>query len=190
MVKRPVEEKDYINGIVNGDHKLIREVYEKYHKAILHLVETNNGNSEDAQDVFQEGLMLVYQKAQQKDFKLSCSFFTYLYAICQNIWRNKRRKKSNSEITLTEEMQSMVVDTSVPEIEKNEELLLFRKKFLLLGKDCQELLQLFLQKIKMEEIMKKMNYSSVNYVKQRKFKCKAKLIKLIEQDPAYQELKI
>lgn len=188
MEKKSVEEKNYIQGIISGDRVLIKEVYEKYHKAILHLVEKDRGNEEDAQDVFQEGLMLVYQKAQQKDFQLSSSFFTYFYAICRNIWWNKRRKKSNTEITLTEEMQSMVVDTTIPAIEKNEQLMLFRKKLLLLGQDCQELLRLFLQKVKMEEIKKRMNYSSVNYVKQRKFKCKAQLIKLIEQDPAYQEL--
>ncbi len=189
MRNSSVQEQNYIQGIVSGDRLLIKEVYEKYHKAILHLVETDRGNIEDARDVFQEALMLVYQKAQQKDFQLSSSFFTYFYAICRNIWKNKKRKKSNSEITLTEEMQSMVIDASLPEIEANEQFMLYRKKMLLLGKDCQELLRLFLRKIKMEEIMERMNYNSVNYVKQRKFKCKAKLIKLIQEDPAYQELK-
>lgn len=188
MEKGSAQERDYIKGIISGDRILIREVYEKYYKAIIHLVEKDRGNIEDAQDVFQEALMLVYQKAQQQDFQLSSSFFTYFYAICRNIWWNKKRKKSNTEITLTEEMQSMVVDTTIPAIEENEQLMLYRKKMLLLGEDCQELLRLFLQKVKMEEIKNRMNYSSVNYVKQRKFKCKAQLIKLIEQDPAYQEL--
>ncbi len=188
MTDRLKLEENYIEGILNGDRQLIKAIYEKYNKAILHLVETENGNFEDARDVFQEALMLVYQKAQSADFQLSSSFFTYFYAICKNIWRNKKRKKSNSEITLTDEMASMVEDIQIPEIEANEQYMLYRKKFLLLGKDCQELIRLFLQKVKMEEIMRIMNYNSVNYVKQRKFKCKAKLIKLIEKDPAYIEL--
>ncbi len=188
MANTPIQEKDYIKGIISGDNQVIRAVYENFHKAILHLVETDKGNTEDARDVFQEALMLVFQKAQQQDFQLSSSFFTYFYAICRNIWKNKKRKKSFSEVTLTVEMQSMVVDSGIPTIEENEQFVLYRKKFLQLGKDCQELLQLFLQKVKMEEIRKKLNYSSTNYVKQRKFKCKAQLIKLIEKDPAYQEL--
>ena len=189
MINSSTQEENYIQGIIEGDARLLREIYEKYHKAIQHLVGTDQGTPDDARDVFQEGLMLIYQKAQHKDFKLSSSFFTYFYAVCRNIWRNKKKKKSNSEITLTEEMQSMVVDSSVPEIEANEQYLLYRKKFLLLGADCQKLLRLFLEKVKMSEIMIQMNYSSVNYVKQRKFKCKGQLIRLIEKDPAYQELR-
>ena len=188
MTSKSEQETDYIKGIVSGDTRLIREVYEKYHKAILHLVETDKGSTEDARDVFQDGIMLVYQKAKQPGFKLTSSFFTYFYGVCRNIWWNKRKKKSNTELTLTDEVKSMYKDTSAPEIEENEQYALYRKKFLQLGKDCQELLALFLKKVKMEEIMKLMNYSSVNYVKQRKFKCKAQLIKLIEKDPAYVEL--
>ena len=119
---------------------------------------------------------------------MTSSFFTYFYAICRNIWWNKRRKKSNNVLTLSDEMQLMIKDQMIPEIEANEQYMLYRRKFKLLGKDCRQLLQLFLQKIKMEEIKQRMNYSSVNYVKQRKFKCKAQLIKLIERDPAYKEL--
>ena len=189
MTSNTPQEENYLQGIISGDARLIREVYEKYHKAILHLVETDRGTMEDARDVFQEGIMLVYQKGQEPEFQLSSSFFTYFYGVCRNIWWNKRKKKSRTEITLSDEMKSMVADTSVPEIEANEQYMLYQKKFLLLGKDCQQLLRLFLQKVKMEEIMKRMSYSSVNYVKQRKFKCKAQLILLIENDPAYQELK-
>lgn len=189
MTNKPVLENDYIRGIITGDSQLLKELYEKYHKAILQLVEIEHGNSEDAKDVFQEAIMLVFQKAQQSHFKLTSSFFTYFYSICHNIWRNKRRKKVNSELTLTDDKILMLKDLSLPEIEANEQYILYRKKFILLGEDCQKLLRMFFQKIKMEEIKVRLNYSSVNYVKQRKFKCKAQLIKLIEKDPAYNELK-
>ena len=188
MSTTPIEEKDYIEGIITGDSRLIREIYEQYSQPILRLIQNNNGNQEDARDVFQEGLMLVYQKASQPDFKLTSSFFTYFYSICRFIWMNRIRKKSFSEVTLNEEITSTISDFSTPEIEQNEKMVLYRKKFLLLGADCQKILNLFLKKVSMKEIVEKMGYSSVGYAKKRKFKCKEKLIKLVTSDSSYQEL--
>ena len=179
---------NYIKGILNGDPQLINEIYENYHQAILKLVQNYNGTAEDARDVFQEGLMLIYRKAQQPDFQLSSSFFTYFYAICRNIWSNQTRKKSFGEVTLNDEMKSMVKDDSPIMLEQNEQYILYRKKFLELGEDCQQLLSLFLQKISLREIAKKMGLSSEGYAKKKKYKCKEKLITLIQNDPSYKEL--
>ena len=188
MSATPTEEKDYIQGIITGDNPLIREIYEKYSQPILRLVQNNSGNAEDAKDIFQEGLMLIYQKAKEPDFKLTSSFFTYFYSICRFIWMNRLRKKSSSEVTLNEEITSTISDLSTPEIEQNEKMVLYRKKFLLLGADCQKVLNLFLKKVSMAEIVEMMGYSSVGYAKKRKFKCKEQLIKLVSSDSSYQEL--
>lgn len=188
MLNTRTDSKDYIKGILQGDAKLVNEIYEKYHKAILKLVETNRGTPDDARDVFQEGLMLIYQKAQQPNFKLTSSFFTYFYAVCRNIWSNRSRKKSFGEVTLSDEMKSMVVDDSPSAIEQNEQYVLYRRKFLELGADCQQLLNLFLKKVSLKEIAEQLGLSSVGYAKKKKFKCKEKLIRLIQQDASYQEL--
>jgi len=188
MSTTPIEEKNYIEGIITGDSRLIREIYEQYSQPILRLIQTNSGSHEDARDVFQEGLMLVYQKAKQPDFQLTSSFFTYFYSICRFIWMNRLRKKSFSEVTLNDEITSTATELSTPEIEQNEKMVLYRKKFLLLGADCQKVLSLFLKKVSMKEIVEKMGYSSVSYAKKRKFKCKEQLIKLVASDSSYQEL--
>ncbi len=178
----------YIEGIKCGNPKVIRAIYQKYFKAILHLVETHGGTKEDARDVFQEGLMLMYQKVQKPDFKLTSAFLTYFYAVCRNIWSNKLRKKPKKEVTIDTQMLSIEVEDSSDEIEQNEQYLLYRKKFLQLGVDCQKVLRLFLKKVSMEEITKQMGYSSVNYTKKRKFLCKEKLVKLIQKDKHYKNL--
>ena len=75
------------------------------------------------------------------------------------------------------------------EMEINEQYYLYRKKFAELGKDCKKILSLFLKKVSMAEIMKIMEHSSISYTKKRKFMCKQKLIRLIQGDESYQELK-
>ncbi|MCB0706862.1 MAG: sigma-70 family RNA polymerase sigma factor [Saprospiraceae bacterium] len=182
-------EQYYLDGLVRGDSNVIREIYARYYKAILHFIETNSGNAEDAKDIFQEGLMLVFQKAKNKDFELSSTFLTFLFSVCRNIWFNRIRKKSFGEVTLSEEITSTLTEDKVSEIEANEREVLFRNKFLLLGVDCQQVLSMYFQKIKMEEIMEKMQFSSISYTKKRKFQCKEKLVQLIENDSIYHELK-
>jgi len=181
--------QEYVEGIKNGNPQVIRGIYEKYHQAIVHLVETNNGTKDDAQDVFQEGLVLFYQKANQPDFQLTSTFLTYFYAICKYIWYNRLRKKSNHEVTLDDKMILMLKEENADLFEKSERYFLYRKMFLKLGADCQQVLDLFLQKISMEKIMKQMGYGSISYTKKRKFLCKEKLIKLIQNDSKYHELK-
>ncbi len=183
------KDENYLDGIRNKDSEVIRKIYEQFHQAIVHLVETKQGTMEDACDVFQEGLMLVYQKARNPKFRLTSSFLTYFYAVCRNIWSNKRRKKSNQQVTIDEDVLSMQEELPTTTIERNEQYFLYRKKFLQLGKDCQKVLNLFLQKISMEKIMAEMGYSSIGYTKKRKFLCKEKLVKLIKNDPSYRELR-
>ena len=182
--------KEYLEGIKSGNSKVVKGIYEKYHPAIVHMVETKFGTKEDANDVFQEGLVLLYQKSQNPDFNLTSTFLTYFYAVCKNIWSNKLRKKSNKEVTLDPNMLLMVKEDTIDVLEKNEKYFLYRKMFMKLGKDCQKVLDLFLQKVKMEEIMKQMGYGSISYTKKRKFLCKERLVKMIHGDASFEELKI
>jgi len=179
-----------LEGIRKGDANTINTIYKDYHQAIVHLVETNYGTKEDAHDVFQEGLVVIFQKAQNPDFKIRNSFLTYFYTVCRNIWYSKLRKRPNAEVKLDETVQSKLFDDAEPILEYGEQYFLYRKMFLRLGQVCQKVLQLFLQKVSMENIMQQMGYSSISYTKKRKYNCKEKLVALIKNDRSYQELRL
>lgn len=179
---------DYVQGIKDSDSLTINLIYKNFHQAIVHLVETNQGTKADAHDVFQEGLLIVFQKTKEANFQLTSSFLTFFYAICRNIWYNKLKKRSIKEVTLAPELLSIIKEEPDSSLQYSEQYFLYRKMFLQLGKDCQKLLDLFLQKTKMADIMQRMGYSSISYTKKRKFICKEKLVKLIKEDPEYQEL--
>lgn len=189
MTKKALKDDIYLNGIKDGETATLQEIYHNYYPAIQQYIETHQGNKEDAKDVFQEGILLLYQKSKKADFQLTSSFFTYFFAVCKYIWSNKRRKKSFGEVTLTEEITSIVKDVSSDDLFQNEQYTLYRAKFLELGAECRQILSLFFEKVKMAEIVEKMKYSSVSYAKKRKFLCKERLVKLIQNDARYQELK-
>ncbi len=188
MPTKQTEAQSLLAGIRSGDGAIISQIYAQYHQAIVHLVETHSGTSDDAHDVFQEGLMVVFQKAKDPNFELSSSFLTYFYAVCRNIWSNKLRKKSSSEVTLDDKVQLMFAEEDQPILEHSEQYFLYRKMFLRLGEDCQKVLRLFLRKVSMEKIMEKMGYGSISYTKKRKFLCKEKLVSLIRNDRSFKEL--
>ncbi|MEM9547773.1 MAG: sigma-70 family RNA polymerase sigma factor [Bacteroidota bacterium] len=188
MSTKKLSPKEYIDGIRKGNPEIIKGIYEKYHPAIVHLVETKHGTKDDANDVFKEGLVLIYQKSQKPEFQLSNTFLTYFYAVCKNIWSNKLRKKTNQEITLDQKTLLIVKDDSPRDLDKNEKYFLYRRMFLQLGSDCQKVLEMFLRKSSMSEIMDEMGYGSISYTKKRKFLCKKKLVQLIQSHPSFKEL--
>ena len=72
-------EEHLVTGLRNGDRAVVRELYERYYAGIRTLVTQNSGSVDDARDVFQEGLMVVYTKAQSADgLTLSSSLFSFL----------------------------------------------------------------------------------------------------------------
>ncbi len=73
------------------------------------------------------------------------------------------------------------------QIDDELEMRLFRKHFLKLGEECQKVLQMSLDGVSYEEIAKKMGYKSEKIVRNKKYKCKEALIKMIKKDPEYKD---
>ena len=53
---------ELLNGLVTRDEKVLREYYELYYQSIRRFVLNNKGNEEDARDLFQDTLVVLYQK--------------------------------------------------------------------------------------------------------------------------------
>lgn len=179
-------DEEIIEGLKERDARIIQYVIDEYFRTIRGLVLRNNGIPEDAEDIFQEALVIIYQKARDNELNLECSFITFLYSVSRNLWFQKLEKNKilpadvhdvENFIELSDEMMYEVYD------EDRERIKLFQQHFMELGEDCQRLLRLFVKKIPLAEIMKIMGYKSVKYTKTRKFLCKEKLKKRIINDP-------
>lgn len=181
---------NYIAAILTGDRAILRQLYELQYPVIRNMILHNGGTDSDARDIFQDAVLIVFQKAQHPDFQLSSKFSTFLYGICHNLWLNCRSKKSaTAEVTLTKDIKYIPDDTALEDdllyVEQGN---LFWKAFRQLGEDCQQVLELFFQKTPMEAIAAKMGYGSAGYAKRRKMQCKEHLTELIRNAPDYGEL--
>ena len=148
--------------------KVLEELYKAY-PAIRHFIKTHGGNDDDARDVFQESLIVLYKNVQKKEFKLSASLNTYLYSVSKYMWKDLLKKK-NREVTFT--VQDVATD-DLNELQNEEVQWAWLDKILAsLGEKCSEILRLFYYgKLSMDEIAKKLDYRNVDTAKTQKYKC-------------------
>ena len=85
-------EQDYIKAILTNDTLRIKQMYREFLPMVEQFVVRNSGTRSDAQDVLQDGLMVVFEKTNQAGFELTSTFKTYLFSICKFIWLKKLRK--------------------------------------------------------------------------------------------------
>ena len=179
----------YIQALHTGNEQVLHDIYRQYLPRILTLVRNSGGSADDARDVFQEALIVIYEKSRAGSFQLTSSFFTLLYGICRNIWGNRLQKKDRRTVTLPDDPKLMIDSSWEPFLLEEERNQVLWDSFKRLGEDCRRLLQLFFEKTDMETIARLMGFSSVGYAKKRKFQCKERLLELIRADARYAELK-
>jgi len=187
MTKKQHKDYRYIEGLMQHNYQVVEEIYAKHSKAIVKLVCQNSGTKDDAKDVIQESLIIIYQKAKQIDFNLTSNFSTFFYGVCRNVWW-RTLKKNKYKISDIEGEIHLVDDINInKEIDEKERYQFYLKKLNELTDGCRQILQLHFDGKKIKEIVNIMGLSSVSYASKRKHKCKARLIELIETDASFLE---
>jgi len=178
-----------IDGLKRRDNGIIRYIYKEYYPTIKFLITTNSGTDTDAEDVFQDALVVLYRKVARETLVLTSSFKTFLYSICRNLWLQRLDRRVFSNEFLEMEDLSELQDNhnhEQPE-EEHEKYRLFQQHFLKLSQDCQKVLRLFLGKASLKEIADIMGFKTEKYAKTRKFMCKEKLKNSIINDPYFKK---
>jgi len=171
---------ELLKGLVNRDEKVLREYYELYYQSVRRFVAANSGNDEDARDLFQDTLVILYQKVQRENFELTCSLGTYLYSISRYLWLKELGRKKWLVHKTVDHEDFVDADSDINQIsEHNERLILYRSYFEKLTADCKKVLGLFMEGRSITEITLLMGYSSDQYTRNRRYRCKSSLIKSI-----------
>jgi RNA polymerase sigma factor (sigma-70 family) len=176
-----------IRGLKQKNEVTIRYLYREYFPMVLFMVEQNNGVYEDAEDVFQDGLVVLYKKLRQDHVRLSCSVKTFLYSICRNIWLRRLARKSkmvsHDYMEVKEQTQGYQLREQELREDHLERLRIFQNHFLNLPEDCQKILMMFFDKVPLKKIAAVMGLKGDKYVKSRKCYCKSLLRSKIMNDP-------
>ena len=87
-----------LKGIFENDTKVVEYVYDKYFNAIKSYVIGNGGTKEDAWDIFQDGIIIIYEQIKNKDLEIKSSFMTYFFTICKYQWLKILRDKNKKNM--------------------------------------------------------------------------------------------
>ncbi len=183
------DEKQYLDAVLHGNQAVLRQIYKNFLPPVTKFIVQSGGRQADALDVFQDALIIIYEKSKSPDFVLTGTFFSYLYGCCRRVWGNKMQKKDNQTASTEGLFHLAASDNIQTLIENQEREKIFVAGFQKLGKDCQKLMTLFFEGHSMEEICEAMGFGSSGYAKKRKFQCKEKLTEFIEAEPGFSELK-
>ena len=185
------KQENWLKGILNGDDRQIAEMYRKFMPLVIGMIRKNRGSEEDAQDVFQDAIMIIHEKARAGEIDQTTHFKAYFIQVCKYTWMNKLRRKHNQNISIdAEQFSPMVADTlSIEEdLYQQEMYRLYREKFQLLTAQQQQILKLCFAGKKLKEVAEIMGLASEGYAKKKKFMAKKRLVELIQADVRYQEL--
>jgi RNA polymerase sigma factor (sigma-70 family) len=180
-----------LQGLRDRESSFISYFYKEFFPQVRWIVERNSGNEADAEDVFQDGMLVLYHRLSYGDLRLNCALKTYFYAVCQKIWYKRLERKHRLLYQSDTFAEDILASYSTQETDFSEEELaktrLFMKHFFSLPEDCQRLLRLFCEKKTFREIAQIMNFKDEGYVKTRKYLCKNMLRKRIMKDPEYKQ---
>lgn len=179
-MKAQVNESGLLKGLAQNDRLVVEQIYSRHYAMIQSLIINNNGSSDDARDVFQEAMIVLYEKSKTPDFELSCQLKTYLYSVCRRLWLKKlaQARRFIPEISGMEDSVPVEDDIEGQEL-RNQEFQLMEKALAGLGEPCKSLLEAFyLQKKNMSEIAGSFGYTNPENAKNQKYKCLMRLRKL------------
>jgi RNA polymerase sigma factor (sigma-70 family) len=158
---------------------------------VVSYIRNNSGDNDQAQDVVQEVMIVLFNQAKAKKLQLTCPFDAYFFLLCKRKWLNEIKKSSNKGVTMDDDLPSNneLTDEMVTETEMfDEKQQLFDTIFQKLGDKCQELLKLSFAIKSMEEVAEKLNVS-YGYVRKKKSLCVGQLTQWIQETNRFKSLK-
>ena len=182
----------YIEGLANNNSVIIQSIYKKFVPKVVSYIRNNSGDEDQAQDVVQEVMILLFNQAKANKLQLTCPFDAYFFLLCKRKWLNELKKSTNKGVTINEDFTSTneFTEEMVTETELfDEKQQLFDLMFQKLGDKCQELLKLSFSIKSMEEVAEKLNVT-YGYVRKKKSLCTGQLTQWIQETNRFKSLKI
>ena len=179
-MKQETNEKALLQGLASNDKKAVEAIYRENYNSIQALIINNNGSADDAKDIFQEAMIVLYEKVRSGTFELNCQIKTYVYSVCRRLWL-KRLQQLSRYSSPVETLEGVVpVDEEIEEHEKRDaEFEMMDKAVSNLGEPCKSLLEAYyLQKQSMQDIAANFGYTNADNAKNQKYKCLMRLKKI------------
>ncbi len=164
---------------ISGRNDVLVCLYKQHYDSILQFVLRNSGSEDDAADVFQDALVIFYQKVRSSEFHSKSSIKTYLYAVARNLWLNKLRKRTFDLSKLEVEESYSFDDEAIIQTSR----LTMHDALEQIGATCKKLLiDFYYNKLSMQSIMETYGLSSNEAARNKKYRCLQRLMTFVRKN--------
>jgi RNA polymerase sigma factor (sigma-70 family) len=177
------DDSKLLDALRNGDEEALAELFRQNRRPVTSLVTRNQGSEDDAEDVLQESMVVLWQRVRSGSFEYQSKLSTFIYATAKNIWF-RRLARQRRELPAAEDTLKMASGDATPleDMEENERVLAVQKGMEQIGNPCRDLLLLFYwEERSMEEIAVKLGFANADTVKSKKYQCKKSLELLVRK---------
>ncbi len=181
-------EQQLLAALAQGEREATEQIYRQNYRIINGWLLKNGGSATDADDLFQEAMVVLFSKAQSEEFRLTCSVGTYLFAISKHLWYKKLQRKSRDPIALldntgTDEEENDTGIAYEEDIDAHEEREAHYNQLdealEQIGEPCRSILKAYYHQDKsMQEIAADFGYTNTDNAKTQKYKCLTRLKKI------------
>jgi RNA polymerase sigma factor (sigma-70 family) len=187
-VQQPLHtEPQLLEALSKGDHAATQFIYDHNYKIVTSWLAKQGCQEEDAADIFQEAMVVLYSKSQDADFRLSSKIGTYLFAISKHQWYKKLENQYKQPLSLKEDtegdeegiMGPVYEDDLNQHMEREHHFKKLNEAMDQLGEPCRSLLKAYYNENRtMLAIAESFGYTNAENAKTQKYKCLARLKKL------------
>lgn len=172
---------ELLQRLVSSDSRIkneaVRCIYLQCSKSIVQMVLNNSGSEQDAEDIFQDALVILFIKVRKGEFKLESSLKTYLFAVARNLWLKRLRK---NRLPVPDDQPELAYSMETEKFIQNKQLTV-RRALEQIGESCKSLLQNFyFEKMSMSDIALKYDLGSEEAARNKKYRCMQKLIAFVK----------
>lgn len=169
-----------IAGIRSGDDRALAHLYKLHFPMISHFILSNSGTDDEAKDIYQEGVIVFYEKVKSEELQLTCLIKTYLYSVCRRLWLKRLAEKGRFATKVDDAENFLMLDDEAPQQEENERRFGVMEDALnQLGEPCKALLEdYYIRMQNMQDITDRFGYTNTDTAKNQKYKCLQRLKKL------------
>ncbi|WP_034688902.1 RNA polymerase sigma factor [Chryseobacterium hispalense] len=173
---------NFVDELKIGNNSAFMQLYKYYFPTVKNMVLSNKGSEDDAQDIFQDAMIVFLEKLRQENFILSASIKTYIYAVTKNLLLKTKRDGTQSrslDYILNNDFLLQIEDTIEEEISRVENLKEYVDQISL---HCQKFINdVYLKNKTISQIQKEYGYTTKHNAQNQKYKCIEQLKAMIEK---------
>ena len=181
-------DNEIIECLRNRQSYVVHWLSDRYMPMIRMMVYQKGGTAEDARDIFQDGLIIMLEKLDDNKFKLTCKFKTFLYCVCEHLWKTilEKRQSAANYLNRRSEPEGEKDFTDIIDYQMYEQII--QDVFKTLDPISKKILTFYWQEKSLQEIADQLGYT-YGYVRKKKCEAQGELTEKVKRHPGYMRIR-